>query len=420
MLAAAGRPLIIKAVRGLAMKLQEQAGKWILGSVCLFLWPALVPPGAGTAFAEEPFQILCDGEATDISADGAVIVGLACDSHKTWRWTRDSGRVLLGQPSGKANEIDWGTPDVSDDGRTISATIIQGESSSETLALWNEDSGWVTPRNPANFPDAGATEQASLAWGLSGDGSTLVGQVRTADSSMRAAAWNGARGVYHLGEPGVNSRANAVNADGSVIVGWSENPETGIWQPTVWQDRRPLVLAATKGFCEATAVTPGGTIIVGQAYDEAADQRVAALWLASDFGWIQETLGVLPGTLAGYGQAKALALTEDGHTIVGFNSFDPKRSTGFVWTLADGMVDVHDYLGDHGVVLPEGFHINAVTGISPDGRFITGHGEDRTFWPHQVRSYLIRVEEFPRDKTKKRVLPAGMEVSNPFKTKKLK
>ena len=381
--------------------------------ICLFLFCV------GSALGAEPFEIICDGEATDISTDGSVVVGIAKETRETWRWTKKTGRVLLGRSSGIANGIDWGTPDVSDDGRIISATVMSADSKSETLARWSEDGGWEIPTASSSNPGAQRQERNSLAWGLSGDGSTLVGQVRFSDNSTRAASWNADQSLVYLGSKGINSRANDVNSDGSIIVGWSENPGTGIWQPTVWTDGKPVILAATKAFCQATAVTPGGNIIVGQAYDESRDQRAAALWLDSDFGWVQEWLGTLPGTIGGYGQAMALDLTDDGHTIVGFNSFNPIWSAGFIWTLGNGLIDVHDYIASHGVTLPEGFRINSVTAISDDGSYMTGFGEDTTFWPHQTRSFLIRVKDFPREKPRKKILPASTDISNPFKTRDL-
>ncbi len=373
--------------------------------ICLFLF------SVGSAFGAEPFEIICDGEATDISTDGSVVVGIAKETGETWRWTKKTGRVLLGRSSG--------TPNVSDNGRVVSATVISMDSDSETLARWSEDGEWEVPTDFPVNPGAERHVRNSLAWGLSGDGSTLVGQVRFSDDSTGAVSWNADQGLKFLGAKGNNSRANDLNSDGTVIVGWSENPDTGIWQPTVWTDGKPVILAATKAFCEATAVTPGGNIIVGQTYDESRDQRAAALWLDSDFGWVQELLGTLPGTIGGYGQAMARDLTDDGHTIVGFNSFDPNRSAGFIWTLENGLIDVHDYLTSHGVTLPEGFRINSVTGISEDGSYMTGFGEDMTFWPHQTRSFLIRVEAFPRKKPSRKILPAGTDISNPFKTRDL-
>jgi len=381
---------------------------------CLLLF------GATAVFAADPFTIICDGEATDISSDGSVVVGVTADTYETWRWTKASGRSLLGRFGGEAKINHRSSPDVSDDGRIISSTVLTQNALSETVALWSEKTGWETPAANSRAPGLGIQEMESLAWGLSGDGSTLVGQIRAANDSTYAVAWGSGGPLVLLDRRGSNQRANDTNSDGSVIVGWSEDPTTGVWQPTVWNERGAVVLAPTKVFCEASAVSPTGVIIVGQAYDESRDIKVAALWLNSDFGWVQESLGTLPGTIAGYGQAMALDLTADAHTIVGFNLFNSNRSTGFIWTLEGGMVDVHEHLTRHGVVLPEGFRILSVTGISDDGAFMTGYGEDTTFWPSQKRSFIIDVKDFPRERPRKIILPAGSDVSNPFKTKVLK
>ena len=374
---------------------------------------------AGAGFAAEPFEIICDGEATAISADGSVVVGIERETRETWRWTKKTGRVLLGHSSGSANEINWGTPDVSDDGRVVSATVTSADSESESLARWTDKGGWDFPADLTDVPGAERQKRNSLAWGLSDDGSTLVGQVRFSDDSTGAAVWKPQRGLVILGTEGINSRANDCSADGAFVVGCSESPDTGVWQPTVWSDGKPDLLASTKAFCEAVAVNRNGHIIVGQAYDEKSDQRAAALWLNSDFGWVQEWLGTLPGTIGGYGQSMALDLTDDGHTIVGFNSLDPNRSVGFIWTFENGLREAHDQLAGHDVFLPEGFRINAITGISNDGSYMTGYGEDTTFWPRQTRSFLIRVKEFPREQPRKKILPAGTDISNPFKTRDL-
>jgi uncharacterized membrane protein len=386
-----------------------------------FLCSLLLVCVAGTALAAEPFEIICDGQATDISADGSVVVGTDSETGETWRWTSQTGRVLLGSVGGSARKgIDRGSPDISHDSRLVSATATSAESDTESLARWSEEGGWDFPTRLPEEPEAERQKRMSLAWGLSGDGSTLVGQVRYSDDSTRAAAWKSGHPLVVLEGPEVNSRANHCNSDGSVIVGWSEHQDTGIWQPTAWIEGQPVILSRTKAFCQATAVNGAGQIIVGQSYDESRDQRIAALWLNSDFGWVSEQLGSLPGTMGGYGQAMALDLTDDAHTIVGFNEFDPNRSTGFIWTLDDGMADAASYLASRDIDLPEGFRITSVTAITPDGDFMTGHGEDMTFWPHQVRSFVIRTGDLPRRESAKDTAPAGMGMTNPFKTRRLR
>jgi uncharacterized membrane protein len=141
--------------------------------------------------------------------------------------------------------------------------------------------------------------------------------------------------------------------------------------------------------CEARTVSPDGGIVVGQAYDASLDQRSAVLWLRSDYGWIQEFLGLLPGTVPSHGQAMAQDLAADGRIIVGFNRYDFIRSTGFVWTLSGGLQTVRDYLAGFDLQVTESFEIVAVTGISDDGTVLAGYGQDESTRPGRLRSFVV-------------------------------
>jgi uncharacterized membrane protein len=335
--------------------------------------------------AEASFSILCDGPATDISADGSVVVGYDNDSGEAWRWSRDTGVVPLGNTFTLGRRTDPGSPDASKDGALVSGTYHDWESDTSAPGTWSDDGGWVL-----------FDEVPGAARGLSDDGSTLVGLMWENNESAGiglAAAWNRRDGLVTLGDPGRNSCANETNYDGSVIVGWMENPGAGTWHPTAWLDGRVTVLATTPAFCEAKAVSPDGRIIVGQAFDDTGNRRVAAVWLHGDFGWVQEDLGALPGTLAGYGHAAALDLSADGQVIVGVNRFDWNRSTGFLWTPGSGLQDFADFLILAGIEIPEGFDIEAVTGVSDDGTAFTGYGRSRDTWPFTLRSFLLEAPE---------------------------
>jgi len=339
-------------------------------------WPARVP--AETAVT---FEIIADGAATDISADGTTVVGLTADRREPWRWTRRTGQVVLGPAGSPERGLGPGTPDVSDDGALVSATVPGSGDAEARPGVWREETGWT----PCGAPGA-------AAWGLSGDGTTVVGLVRDHGKSAGAAlaaAWNRRDGLVALGSPGRNSRANDANLDGSVIVGWMEDPATGSRQPAAWTADGPVVLAATPAFCEAQAVSPDGRIIVGETFDDLRNLQVAAVWLRSDYGWIQEEIGALPGTLAGYGEATALDLSADGRVIVGVNHFDRNRTAGFVWTPSGGMREVQEFLTLAGAEIPADFTIDAVTGVSDDGSALTGHGRSTTDWPFTVRSFLV-------------------------------
>ncbi len=110
---------------------------------------------------------------------------------------------------------------------------------------------------------------------------------------------------------GRSTRANAVNADGSVIVGW-QDLETGV---RVAAQRingvEELILTRNRGYNgEAQAVTADGKTIVGG-------------YKLTDDAWIwQEGVGVKPIGLPGHGRLVALHISDDGKIVVGFSGND--------------------------------------------------------------------------------------------------
>ncbi len=338
------------------------------------------------AHAQVGFALIGEGMPTDISADGSVIVGITSE-WETFRWTKQNGVVLLGRKGPRA-----GTPDVSDNGTKVSATIASADGTYYTWGLWTLGSGWQELMPPAPPDGSPLSGSHGSAYGLSGDGKTACG-FYWASGKAHGAYWTQASGVVNLGVEftGRNSRVDDANYDGSVLVGWDE-ASAGNWRPAVWVDSVRTILSVNEAFCEAVAVTPDGKMIVGQSWDSMSSTPVAAVWRWSGSEWIEELIGALPGTLPGSGLTVAHDVTADGSTVVGENrfGFNPVPSSGFVWTAAGGMIDIEDFLADNGVAVPGNIDIIGLTGISDDGNVMCGVGM-KTQWPYQNFGFVIHI-----------------------------
>ncbi len=329
--------------------------------------------------------------ALDMSADGSVVVGNTADGkYETFRWTEATGVVRLGMSTADVGVGGAGTPDVSDDGNHVSATIGLYPDSLATQGLWTKGTGWEWSIPP--IPPTGGVMDRSLAscWGLSGDGTTLTGfywRPGATDGSAHANTWSTVDGFEALPTPIRSCRGNDLNYDGSVVVGWSEN-DFGTWCPTVWEDGGVTQLQDLDWSVQAEGVSGDGNTIWGTAVDTVSGHRAAAIWLRDGPDWDLQILGVLPGTFLGYGQAIPHDMTEDGHTMVGYNAFDWGTGTGFVWTLQQGMMSAADFMAAEGFVFPENFLISDLTGISANGKVICGLGYDSTIFPQQWQSFV--------------------------------
>jgi uncharacterized membrane protein len=335
--------------------------------------------------------------ATDLSADGSVVVGNAMGNYETFRWTQETGVQMLGRSTFDVLGIGAGGPKVSADGTRISATILGDDGTYATQGRWTLGQGWeeMMPPPPA---DGVLFDQAyGSAWGISGDGETVVGLYWRGDfttGGAHASRWTTDTGVVDLGSGGGNSRANACSQDGSVIVGWDEDPGFGTWWPAVWRDGVRAVLSETAGWCLANCVTDDGTIIGGVSYDPDLGSRVGALWRWNGSSYDELLIGLLDGSTPGdYAQAIVNGIVPDGSMAVGYNqfAFNPGNSAGFIWTLEEGMQNVVNFLADNGVTVPSDLTIQTLTGLSDDGSVMVGIGQYTTP-PFDNVTMIIRVE----------------------------
>jgi uncharacterized membrane protein len=169
---------------------------------------------------------------------------------------------------------------------------------------------------------------------------------------------------------GPATRANAVNADGSIIVGWQDQP-TGERSAAKWVNTVPeLILTPDGGLNgEAHAVSADGGTIVGGGYNNFGPE--AWIWRAST--------GVTPIGMSTKGESfTALDVSNDGNVVVGFlgrvNNKGQLLESGFIWRNGKGATRLDLFLTRRGVVVPVGWTLNVASLISADGKTIYGWG----------------------------------------------
>jgi probable HAF family extracellular repeat protein len=245
----------------------------------------------------------------------------------------------------------------------------------EQALLWNPDTG-----NPINLGtlDPGNANAFSNATDVSDDGRSVAGfSDFNNGGTQHAFKWTQSGGIVDLGAGNGAagfSRGFGISGDGSTIVGDSDFP-SGPRSAFLWTQVGGFTKLGTFGGNSlATAITDDASVIVGQA-GLGANNSVA-------FRWTQAAGMVSVGALSGEGDnnAAAVGLSDNGKIVVGISAPRPLTfgnlgydwgtdTHGFRWTQETGIQDLKMLLAAAGVDMT-GITIVAVTGISPDGQFM--------------------------------------------------
>jgi probable HAF family extracellular repeat protein len=204
----------------------------------------------------------------------------------------------------------------------------------------------------------------SVAHGVSADGSVVVGSAQNAAGQERAFRWTAARGMQDLGTLGGGwSRAWGVSADGSVVVGWARNA-AGQERAFRWTAVGGMQDLGTLGGGRSVAygVSADGSVVVGSAQNAAGQWR-AFRWTAA--GGMQD-LGTLGGS-----ESEAWGVSADGSVVVGWAENAAGQRRAFRWTAASGMEDLNI---TYAHLLTDGSVLLEAHAISLDGRYIVGRG----------------------------------------------
>ena len=272
-----------------------------------------------------------DSSINAVNSDGTVFVGTGTSGSgaEAFVWTRSNGFQGLGNLPGGLGSFGNG---VSADGRFVVGHCTTA--SGNTAFLWNKLTGMVAlPRLP------GGSQATALD--VSADGWVVVGgsdSIESTDGNMEAARWD--LGVVSaIGDlPGgsVEGIAQAISDSGSVIAGYSisgDGLEAFRWsQPDGLQGLGDLPTNPFSLISEAMALSASGQYIAGYARGKSGYYE-AALWDEhQDISSMGRQSPDLYGTFAN-------GVSNDGSVVVG-----ESNGRAFIWTEANGLVDLKDSL----------------------------------------------------------------------------
>src|SRR4029077_7423075 len=151
---------------------------------------------------------------TSMSDDAQIIVGTGIFGAPNLYYTEAAGAVIIGDGCGR------GLPAISGDGSTVLGCHVD-VNGNENAAKWLGGTSWQDLGSEAGAVPCGTL--LSGAWGVNQDGSLAVGLLwRAMICHANAGTWDLVNGRPATVLPslfnGPATRANGVNADGSVIV----------------------------------------------------------------------------------------------------------------------------------------------------------------------------------------------------------
>lgn len=232
---------------------------------------------------------------------------------------------------------------------------------------------------------------SSQAYGVSADGSVVVGRSRYSTSSNDGEAYlytdnTGMSGLGSLGtSSNYNTLATGVSSDGTVIVGSDRTGADQAFRYTSTDGMMGLGSLSGHAFSRGNAVSSDGSTVVGYSYGYPGSANPTEAFVYTDFNGM---VGI--GSLAVGGTSEAYAVSSDGSVVVG----EANAGTGaraFRWTSSGGMVDLGEGVangvsGDGNIVvgditgLNEAFIWDSINGLQNIETLLVGSGFDMSSW----------------------------------------
>jgi hypothetical protein len=384
----------------------QESGDGVADDRCA--WQTIQPTAGQSAVADIIFNTVKGGPEfipvdlpnsgiEELSGDGQVAVGFS--DYGVIRWTFAGPEVIGNYALAPSSGI-------SRDGRNIVSSILDADGH-EVAAMWQGGQSWLSM---GSLPGSTACDAyLSSAWGVANNGTT-VGLAWHDCTYVTGFRWTSAGGMVSLGSTGEGqgSRADKISADATTIVGWDASSWGG-WRGTIWRNGQASIVHQTPALCcdgdpscttdvvgEANAVNPDGSIVIGTNYNIPrvyVDPWSGDVYHYCDSGpwrWTPSlgmavSLGVFnPGSGVA---TNAFDLSDDGSVIVGrADDWWMGQLTPLLWTTSTGWTDFQAFIAAQGTSAP-GWSLTSAGTVSGDGRTIAGWG----YSPFSRQGWIVKM-----------------------------
>ena len=317
-------------------------------------------------FADAQLSIIAVGEFYNVGgvSNNGIVSFQRFGNGTIYKWTASGGIVQVGALS-SGNMIS-GNALISSDGTMMSSSMTNPVTGFEEISTYDMATSTWTTRGALVPASSGGSE--SWTWGMAPDGNTVVGlgYIAAGPSEAHAIKWDQTNGIIDLGSivSGRSSRANAVNAEGNVIVGWQDEP-TGLRRGAKWVNGVESFITDNNGnyVGEAQGVSADGNTIIGMGNP-------------NPYVWNAATgmINIMHPNASFFFSGGATGISGDGKKVIGYyRQFGgmPMDGEGFIWTQENGRVNLNDYVLSLGIPT-NGITLGLPTAISQDGTKIAG------------------------------------------------
>lgn len=298
-----------------------------------------------------------------ISENGQHVVGTPFGGQAGYYWSEATGVV----------NITAGVKGVSNTGVVVGTfpdpDLLYNGNPVEVAGRWTfEDSEFEFLGMHPSVPNFTMNSYNS-AWGISSDGTVVGMQYYDGFLDYKAFSWTEEDGYddigYHPSLP-QNNRPNGINADGTVVYGWSQSG-TIIRSPVFWHGEN-VVFVDPDANGEANAASPNGLYVVGNVGVDGFITNTST-----------STTTIFENQL-NPGRLSPAAVTNDGYvfgfTAEGFPPLPPGRRA-FVRYPNGNLTTFNDYAIERGWFDAADWTFYAISGVSGDGNRFIGAGIDK-------------------------------------------